>query len=194
MSIKVSVLCENHTHDQYLITPVVKAALSHLGKPNAIVDVKPIAKEAQGVDQLSARMCSHLSRWGGPSDIVVFVADADCEDGRRGRRDRRARLLSELSRCADYAEKACVLVALQEAEVWALWGARATLGVPWADVLAECDPKERFFEGLLGDRATPDEGRTHLMRDSLRAGWQSLRGGCSELTGFEQDLRVILGL
>lgn len=191
MSFKVSVLCENHTQDQYIIEPVIQAALVEIGKPHATVDVKSIPKDERGVDQLLERMCKHLTRWGGPSSAVIFIADADCRDGVGGREDRRRGMLARLEQCEKYQEKAIVVVAIQEAEVWALWGQRNNLGVSWPEVREECDPKERWFESLISNDLTPDGGRRSLMERSLAAGWQSLKTGCPELELLEADLRTL---
>jgi len=192
VSVKISVLCEDHTNDRYLIEPVIRAALSALGKPRATVDVKALPKAERGVDQLLARICTHLARWGGPSSAVVYVADADCNDGVDGRGDRRAGMLDRVAACENHRDKAVVVVAIQEAEVWALWGVRAELGVPWPDVRAECDPKERFFEAYLDGSLTPDGGRRKLMERALSAGWDSLKSGCPELQQLEDELRPLV--
>lgn len=192
MSVSVSVLCEDHTNDQYLVEPVIRAALAALGKPRATVHVKSQAKNLRGIDRLLVHMPAHLARWGGPSSAVVFVADADCKDGTDGRGDRRAVMLERLAGCEPHSAKAVVLVAIQEAEVWALWGVRAELGVPWPEVRAECHPKERFFEAYLDGSLTPDGGRRNLMVKALSSGWGSLKAGCPELQRLEDELGALV--
>ena len=192
MSVRISVLCEDHTYDQYLVEPVIRAALAALGRPNAVVDVKSLPKGARGIDQLIARLCDHLVRWGGPSTAVIFVADGDCKDGVGGREDRRIQMLSKLAGCDRHRDKGLVVVAIQETEVWALWGVRTELGVTWDDVRSECHPKERFFERYLDDSLTPDGGRRELMRRALDNGWDSLKFGCPELQALEEELKALL--
>lgn len=192
MAFKVAVVCEDPTHDQYIVVPVIKEALRALGKARAIVRVV-LDPTTRGFDDLAAKACEILERYGAISSLVVFVVDTDCEDGTPGRGDRRARAVTAVEQC-QHANKALVLAAKQEVEVWALWGVRSDLGVSWSDVLAECDPKERFFEPLLTrqDRLRPDGGRKRLVDQSLSAGWQSLRGGCRELERFEDEARMII--
>ncbi len=192
MSVRISVLCEDHTYDQYVLEPVIRAALSALGRPKAVIDVKSLPKASRGVEQLIAKMCDHLARWGGPSTAVVFVADADGKDGGNGREDRRLQMLNKFAACDRHQNKGLIVVAIQEAEVWALWGVRAELGVTWDEVRAECDPKERFFEQFVDESLTPDGGRRELMRRGLENGWESLKVGCPELQVLEDELKTLL--
>jgi hypothetical protein len=101
-------------------------------------------------------------------------------------------MVQRLADCERYSTKGVVLVAIQEAEVWALWGVRAELGVSWPEVRAECNPKERFFEAYLDGSLTPDGGRRDLMEKALASGWDSLKLGCPELQQLEDELRPLV--
>ncbi|MGH3788587.1 MAG: hypothetical protein ACRDRG_19040 [Pseudonocardiaceae bacterium] len=137
----------------------------------------------QGIDQLKSNACSILARYGPLSDAVIFAVDADGLDGKDGRRDRQSSFISLLDECAHHRNKAIVVAARQELEVWALWGNRSKLAVSWKAVRDERHPKEVFFDTLTNtlDLRKPGKGRSRLIQDSLSAGWQSLKQGCEEL-------------
>lgn len=180
MSFRVAVVCEDHTNDQYVVRRVLQALLASKGKPHA--DVKVITNpRSTGVEMMSRLACEYLDRYGGRSDVVVFVVDADCRgDGPTGRG---GRLTSLLRDCERHSDKALVVVARQEVEVWALWGIRSALGAQWDDVREERHPKERFFGPQLtdSDRRRPDGGRDRLITSALSSGFGSLASGCPEL-------------
>lgn len=124
------------------------------------------------------------------------MADLDGQDGRAGAGDRRAAFADRLAALpADVRAKTLVILAVQELEVWALWGSRAQIPDPWSLVRAERDPKERYFEPLLtdGDRMSLGRGRIRLVRLNLASGWQSLRDGCPELRDAEDEIKSRLG-
>lgn len=194
MSIRITIACEDHTLDQYVARPVLSSLLAYLSRPRA--DVRAITSpRIQGISDLKAQLCAILERYSVFSNLVVFVIDGDCEDGRSGKLDRHVLFQRLASKCDD-GEQAVIVVARQELEVWALWGSRSKLGVPWGDVVDECHPKERFFEPLVtpADRKMPGRGRQRLIALSLDQGWQSLCSGCPELKGLEDQVRTKLGL
>jgi hypothetical protein len=106
----------------------------------------------------------------------VFALDADGHDGQRGRKDRYLSFKETVS-AYPCGEKAVVVAAHQEMEVWALWGSRGKLNTTWSEVLRENHPKERFFDDLtdLADKRKPGKGRQRLIELSLSQGWDSNR-------------------
>jgi hypothetical protein len=124
------------------------------------------------------------------SDFVVYIVDTDKEDGRSGRRDRLASFRNLLSGQPREGQ-AIIVAARQEIEVWALWGSRSELGVPWSEVVEERDPKERFFDPLIteADLRLPGQGRERLIARSLSAGWRSLASRCPEIAQLREDFR-----
>ena len=192
MSFKVTLAFEDHTLDQYIGRPVMQALLADLGKPNAIV--RPVMNpRIRGIEQLKNQACEILDSYSPISDFVVFMIDCDGEDGSHGRGDRLATFRNLIANCPK-GENALVVVARQELEVWALWGSRSDLGVPWSEVIKERDPKERFFEPLItaADQKFPGRGRERLVTLSLRSGWRSLRSGCPELAQLQDELQARL--
>lgn len=193
MGIKIAVACEDPTWDQFILAPVLKAALKACQKPNARLEIirNP---HSRGFDNLLQQACEILDRYGGISDVVIFAVDLDCEDGTAQRRDKLLRLRNQIERCGECATNVIVVGARQELEVWCLWGAKGEINARWEEIAADCHPKERFFEPLLtpADELRPDGGRSRLIEKSLQSGWESIRTGCPELHGLETDLLAVL--
>jgi hypothetical protein len=148
----------------------------------------------RGFDDLIRQLCELLARYGSIADIVVIATDVDCEDGEVRPRNKPLAVHNALDSCKNHKDKGLIVMAIQELEVWALWGERGSLGVPWNTGLEECDPKERFLEPLLSsvDRESADRGRKRLIAKSLAEGWHSLRSGCTEIGRLEADLQAML--
>jgi hypothetical protein len=195
MSFTVAVVAEDYTLDQFILKPVIVSLCGFLGKPRARVDMVRDPR-LHGYADLFSEACGILARYGAVADLVVFVVDADCQDGTGGRSDRLASLKRVLANCPRHQDKAVAVAALQEVEVWALWGIRDQLDSAWQAVRAECHPKEAFFEAQVhqAERRTPDRGRTRLTKMSLAGGWQSIRQGCGELQVLEAELASKLAL
>ena len=90
--------------------------------------------------------CEFVERYRDISDAIVFVLDQDCEDGHDGRRNKRVRIENAVRKCDPEFAASTVVLAIQELEVWAIWGSREALGIPWDTIRAECHPKEVYFE------------------------------------------------
>jgi hypothetical protein len=182
MSFRLALVCEDPRKDQYIARPILQRLLVEIGKPKGTVEVitKP---KLRGISFVRALGCEILRDYGPIVDVVVFVIDADGEDGGEGRGNRKATFLNLLRACPRFGEKAVVVCGIQEVEVWALWGTRQALGVRWEEVRANPHPKEAYFEAVLAqeDSTQPGEGRVRLVAQSLRSGWASLVQGCPEL-------------
>lgn len=187
MSYKVAVVCEDHTLDQYIAKPIIHETLRRAGRPHARVDVVRNPR-LRGYDSLRVQLCDIVLRYGAIADAVVVIVDLDCTVGPTDRGEVIRRLAST---CSEFGTKVLVVGAVQEIEVWALWGARTRLRASWEEVRSDCNPKERFFQPLQTaiDKKRPDKGRTRLMAASLDQGWESLTAGCPELAQLVTDLR-----
>lgn len=185
-------MCEDPTYDRYIIEPVVAKVAELLGRPR--VQVKTVDfPRVYGVTQLKASVCAFVRKWGPISSAVLFVVDADGEDGAGGRPSRAAQFENAIADCAS-PHCYVVVVAVQELEVWALWGCYQTMDVTWAEIRAETHPKERFFEHQLidTDLKSADRGRRRLIEASLAKGWASFEGACPELGGLRDGLCACL--
>src|SRR5690242_3465599 len=87
MSFKVVIVLEDPRNDRYIAEPVVAKACELIGRPRARIKTVTDPK-ARGVSDLRGRLCEFLERWGGPSDAVVVIVDADGADGVDGHADR----------------------------------------------------------------------------------------------------------
>ena len=188
MSFKVAVVLEDPRNDRYIAEPIVQKVCDLIGRPRARVKTVTDPK-ARGVSTLRSSICDFLERWSGPSDAVVVIVDADGADGIDGHGDRLAQFRNAVEQC-NVDGCFVVVAAIQELEVWALWGASRELDASWEEVRAEVDPKERFFEPLLTaeDAALADGGRRRLVDASLAKGWASLEGACPELVTLREGL------
>jgi hypothetical protein len=189
---KIACAFEDPVNDRYLAIPAIKLVCTRLGKPN--VQVFSVTNpRTSGFDHLRQVAPDILKRYGREARAVVFVIDTDCEDGLAGRPNRAARLRSAI-RGAAHRDRAVVVSAIQELEVWGLWGVRGQINAPWSDVRSHCDPKEAFFDPLITgqDRLRPDGGRSRLIKASVDTGWASLSSGCGELGDLQLALAPLI--
>jgi hypothetical protein len=195
MSTKAAILCEDHTEDRYILEPVIEAALKSIGIPRPRV-MSITNPRMRGFSTLLKNLCDVVQRYHKTVSVLIIAFDLDGEDGEDGRPDKIARVRGKLEACDTEATNVVLLGCRMEAEVYAIWGSRSSVAGSWTDVTSERDPKELYFEPLLvkEDALTVDGGRTRLVRESLKAGWASLRGGCPELELLENDLRAALNI
>jgi hypothetical protein len=190
MSTRVTLVCEDHTNDQYIVKPIVQAALTEAGRPSAKIHIVT-SPQLRGWDSVKREACALMRRYGPFADLVVFAVDLDCQDGRKGASNKPSQLRGVLGRCDMETDKALLLFARQEVEVWALWGVRSRLGASWSDVRDHCDPKDTYFVPImssLGEKG-PGGGRRELVSQSLGKGWRSLAQGCPELQILADEVR-----
>lgn len=84
---------------------------------------------------------------------------------------------------------------LEEVEVWMLALHRERLGVPWQQVRADRDPKERFATPLLAQlapRMALGGGRVRAMEPLGHKQWRSLLQLCPELEELRKRLSAWL--
>jgi hypothetical protein len=193
VSFKVAIVCEDPTYDRYIAEPVIAKACEEIGRPRAQLRTVEWPR-VYGVSQLKDAVCDYLHKWGPISDAVVFVVDADGEDGTDGRPDRARQFASAITACGEALPCHVLTVALQELEVWALWGCYQQLGVSWDVVRSEPHPKERFFDPQVtkAELRTADRGRTRMIEASLSKGWHSLVVACPEIGALTAGLRQCL--
>jgi len=187
MSFKVAVVCEDHTLDQYVVVPIIRAVLSAAGKPQAVVRVVT-SPQLRGISNVETEFEAIATRYAAINDLVIFALDRDALDGQDGRGDRAAGFSSKVAALAPaIRDKVEVVLAVEETEVWALWGVRAEIGDSWSVVRRERDSKERYFDPFVtkGDMRQPGQGRTRLVGLTLEQGWSSLSTGCPELADLK---------
>ncbi|WP_134196228.1 hypothetical protein [Curtobacterium sp. PhB25] len=187
MSFKVAVVCEDHTLDQYVVVPIIRAVLSAAGKPQAVVRVVT-SPQLRGISNVETEFEAIATRYSAINDMVIFALDRDALDGQGGRGDRAASFSAKVASLEPaIRSKVEVVLAVEETEVWALWGVRSDIKDSWAVVRGERDSKERYFDPFVtrGDMRQPGQGRTRLVSMSIDQGWSSLSTGCPELADLK---------
>lgn len=166
----ILVIPEDFRKDQYILKPLITRLMRHLGAPNPRVVIcrDPLlggVGEALKTDKLTEIVNDQK----GMMDIFILCIDRDGNTGRRQRLNE----LESLFGTTFLAENAW-----EEIETWALAGLELPGDWRWADVRAEVDVKERYFEPLA------------VRRGLVSATEYSRRGLNSEESG---RIRQILG-
>lgn len=149
---RVLVIPEDFTRDQYILKPIIKAMCQQLQKPHAQVT---ICRDPQlgGIVQATNwdQIAPILQRYE-MYDLFLLCVDRDGQVGRRQKLDQLEQLAREMlpRRAAFFAENAW-----QEIEVWVLAGHDLPPDWQWQEVRQEVDPKERFFWPLAQKKGLP---------------------------------------
>lgn len=178
---KVMVIPEDPTHDQYILKPIVEQLFAGLGKlPRVQVLSNP---RLHGVSQaLSAPILADIIAMYPMVDLFLVLVDRDAEPKRPSQADERAQ---------EHPDRLFVCLAIEEVEVWMLALHRDSLDTQWTEVRADRDPNERFAQPFLAARApklSPGGGRVWAMRD-LGAKWRGVLKVRPELAELEQTLQ-----
>jgi hypothetical protein len=165
---KVMVIPEDPTLDQYILKPVVEHLFEDLNRPARVAVLKD--PHLRGVSQALDK------------EILSLIVDRDCESRRQTQLD---------ARIAEAASRGKILIgclAIEEVEAWALALHREELSDGWREVRRECHPKDRYFDPLARRkkwRQALGRGRVEAMR-ALRGNWRAIKNLCPEL----EDLRA----
>lgn len=166
---RVLILPEDFTKDQYMLKPIIEAMMAAVGKPQAIVRVCQEPR-FEGVNQLLdwQRLRPVIDRY---PMIDLFLLCVD-RDGREGRREA---LNAVEEQAQKYAPGRVVFLAenaWQEIEVWVLAGhTRLPKEWVWAAIRQERDPKEKYYVPFAASRSVldqPAEGRKTLAEEAAR--------------------------
>jgi len=180
---KVLVLLEDPTHDQFIARPVVERLFTDMGW-SARVDVltDPCVR---GASDLFARLDSIIEDH--PMiDLFLVIMDRDCD-----RANHTSRLEVRLSSC----DKAVGCIAMEEIEVWMMAILETSeLPAPFSDIRGHCDPKERYVEPYLrakGYRGSDIGGGRRDVMTGIAGHFRRLTSRCSELRQLRQDLQAM---
>ena len=188
---RVLIIPEDFRKDQYLLKPLFSRLLQTIGKGRVQVEICR-APLLGGVDEAlkSSRMAEVMNRHGGMFDILVLCVDRDGNLGRHLRLRQMERQFGTHRR-AFLAENAW-----EELETWVLAGLALPSGWRWADVRAEIQVKERYFDPVARQRGvsdTPGEGRKLLGLEAARR-IGAIRQKCPEdFDSFAQRLEAAVG-
>ena len=180
---KVLVIPEDPTLDQYVLKPVVEHLFKDLKRSARVFVLQD--PHLRGVSEaLDRRIIGEILEERPMIDLFLLIVDRDCEDGRQTQLDARITQARESGRCL----LGCL--AIEEVEVWALALHRSELSAAWSEVRKECHPKERYFEPLTREKRWqegPGRGRASAMA-GLAGNWRSLRRVCDELQKLQDEV------
>lgn len=177
---KVLVVCEDPTHDQFIVKPIVQRIFDDLGR-RARIDVltDPHLRGFRDViEQLPSIVADHPM-----VDIFVVIVDRDCD---------RTNNNAKIEHAATVDPRVICCCAIEEVEVWMLALFRDQLP-DWQTVRADCDVKEHFAIPLLQqlDLGGPGYGRKAAMRD-LGQQWRSVLQLCTEIQSLRTAVRAAI--
>ena len=160
---KVLIVPEDYRHDQFILKPLFSRLLASLGKRRATVRVcqNPLLGGV-GEALKSERVAEIVEIYGGSVQVILLCIDRDGNTGRRQRLDQ----LEE-----KFGERFLGAEAWEEIETWVLAGLKLPPDWNWADVRAEVQVKERYFDVLASQRGVdggPDGGRSELGEEASR--------------------------
>jgi len=171
---KVLIVPEDPTHDQYILKPIVERIFKDLAR-TARVEVL-FDPHLRGVDQtLSREMVREIINDNAMINLFLIVVDRDCN---RCRNEERAR-----DREREHPDRLIACLAFEEVEVWMLALHPKRIRVPWKSIREDCDPKERYCDPMLDElgRDGPGGGRKKAMRSLTGSNWRGLLKRCPEI-------------
>ena len=162
---KVMIIPEDFQNDQHILKPLFSRLFRNIGVPSVAVLIC-YNPRLGGVDQAltSDRLAQIVQRYGGMMDAFILCVD---RDGALGRRYRLDQIEQEFGNNRIFlAENAW-----EEIETWVLAGLDLPGEWRWADVRAEVDVKEVYFDPLaarLGLADSLGRGRKALGEEASR--------------------------
>jgi len=186
---KVLVIPEDPTLDQYVLKPVVEHIFRDLKRSARVFVLKDphLRGVSQALDKKTIGEILDIRRM---FDLYLLIVDRDCEKGRKTQLDVR------LTQATDSGKSMLGCLAIEEVEVWALALHRSELpGSPrWSEVRENCHPKEKYFDPLVREKKWqegPGKGRASAMR-ALSGNWRSLKSLCPELQQLQDGVAAWL--
>ena len=172
----IVVIPEDFRKDQYILRPLFSRLFKRLGASNPKVNVcrDPLLGgigEALKTDLLAEIVNDQR----GMTDIFILCVDRDGVVGRRQRLDQIEAEFQGI--CVFLAENAW-----EEVETWALAGLELPGDWRWADVRAEVDAKERYFDrlALLRGLADSEDGGRRILGEEASRRIRAIRQKCPE--------------
>ena len=165
---KILIIAEDYRHDQYILKPILKAMMAHLGKPNTKIQmcIDPLIRGiSQALNWSIIEEVIDMHQW-----IDLFIICVD-RDGKSGAQNSLNRLEEKAATILTPAKHLIGENAWQEVEVWALAGHDLPNQWSWQDIRAEVSLKETYFEpfvALEGLQDSPGRGRKILGEAAAR--------------------------
>lgn len=154
---RVLIIPEDFRNDQYILKPLFSRLLGSIGSPRIRVEVcRDHLMGGVGEALKSERVSEVIEQHRGMTDIFILCIDRDRELGRRQR-------LNQLE--VEFGPILLGVNAWEEIETWALAGLDLPSSWRWAEIRAEVQVKEQYFEpfaALRGLSDSPGGGRKVL--------------------------------
>ena len=170
---KVLLIPEDHTYDQYILLPLFRRLFRDIGKPNATIRVCREPNLGGVEEALKTERLREIVESYPMTDLFVLCVD---RDGNTGRRKRLDHIEAEFGECF-LAENAW-----EELETWVLAGLKLPSAWTWKKVRAEVHVKEEYFEPLASSRGVasgPGGGRRELATEAAKK-ISAIRQKCAE--------------
>ena len=172
----VMVIPEDFRNDQYILKPLFARLFRNIGASSVKVFVCQNPRLRGVAEALSSeRLAQILRRHGGMMDLFILCVDRDGDTNRLQSLDR---LESELNDGSAFL----AVNAWEEIETWVLAGLDLPNDWLWAEVRAEVQVKETYFEPLAAQRGLADSlggGRKTLGEEASRR-IDAIRQKCAE--------------
>ena len=172
----VLVIPEDFRNDQYILKPLFSRLLAHIGNRRARIRIcqDPLLGGV-GEALKSERIQEIVEQHQGMTDVFILCVDRDGVTGRRQR-------LNEIEESFGNGRTFLAENAWEEIETWALAGLDLPKEWNWADVRAEINVKERYFDVLAEQRGVadgPGRGRKDLGKEAAQR-IRAIRQKCAE--------------
>ena len=150
----VLVIPEDFRKDQYILKPIFDRLFREVGKPRARIRIcqDPLLGGV-GEATKTERIREIIQRYRAMVRIFVLCIDRDGDTGRRRRLDQLEQEFGD-----DLGDDRVFVAehAWEEIETWVLAGLELPDGWRWADVRAQVQVKEEYFDPLVTQRGVAD--------------------------------------
>ena len=156
---RVLIIPESPTNDQYVLKPLIEAMLTHLGKPHAKVEVLKNPYLNSVNQALNGEILANIVaryRW---VDLILLCVDRD------GDEKRVHKLRAREAEAASVGARLLGENAWQELETWLLAGHDLPSNWNWRDVRDEISAKEVYYIPFAASQNAllePGQGRKRL--------------------------------
>ncbi len=169
---RVLVIPEDPTLDQYILKPVVEYLLGAQGAKARVEILRdPHIRGAR--EALDADLVAAVIRDNPMIDLFLLIVDRDC--------DREGHTTKAKARQDEHPAQLLAAVAWQEVEVWMLAAHRNDLGEPWSAVREHCDPKEVYAAPFLARLEGPESRARIRAMGEFKARARGVLQVCPEL-------------
>jgi hypothetical protein len=185
---RVLIIPEDPTHDQYVLKPVVAAIFKDLGRV-ARVDVLQNPRLQSVTQALDPKTLAGIIASNPQRDLFLLLLDRDCEEFRIEKIKAREQEALSMNRLLIGS------LALEEVEMWALAVYEGPLPDSWQEMRRECHPKEAFFEPLVAElelHNTVGRGRKRLMSAFTAKEHARLLKLCPEVAELQERIKLLL--